>query len=186
MKLASKKRAVPSRVARRPKGASVSKAQVLSMYRRHAAKLRAVQKPVAITQTTTIIGTDNSWFNAQTISRDPAWVRVNNANYVWSARNLSSENAIISRRFSISRNILSARLTLSVDNYAVVFVNGRNVLFDSPQNNPAFFTSVRRFNIRPFLRIGTNDIVIIAFNFGGPRSAANPAGVAARLNIRLS
>lgn len=163
----------------------VTKAAVMSLYRNHVTQLRAVHKPVAISQTTTVIGTDNSWFNAQVVEKEQAWARVNNANYVWSARNLNSENAIISRRFTISRTILSARLTLSVDNYAAVFVNGRNVVFDSPQNNPAFFTTPRRFNIRPYLRRGANDIVIVAFNFGGQRSAANPAGVAARLNIRL-
>lgn len=186
MKVTRKKRVVPRKAGGSLRSTKMTISRVMSMYRSHVARLRAAQKPVAITQTTTIIGTDNSWFNAQVINRDPAWVRVNNASYVWSARNLSSDNAIISRRFTISRNVLSARLTLSVDNYAVVFVNGRNILFDSPQNNPAFFTSVRRFNIRPHLRRGTNDIVIIAFNFGGPRSATNPAGVAARLNIRLS
>jgi hypothetical protein len=186
MRITSKKSVKPRKTMNRPRSPKISRASVMSLYRSHVARLRAAQKPVTVSQTTTIIGTDNSWFNAQTINRDPAWVRLNNASYVWSARNLSSDNAIISRRFTISRNVLSARLTLSVDNYAVVFVNGRNVLFDSPQDNPAFFTSVRRFNIRPFLRRGTNDIVIIAFNFSGPRSSTNPAGVAARLNIRLS
>jgi hypothetical protein len=75
---------------------------------------------------------------------------------------------------------------LSVDNYAVVLINGRIVVYDAPQNTPAFFNPGRNFNITSFLRRGFNDIVIVAFNFTGPRSPADPAGVAARLNIRLS
>ncbi|PZD93621.1 hypothetical protein DNH61_23690 [Paenibacillus sambharensis] len=44
----------------------------------------------------------------------------------------------------------------------------------------------RNFNIVRFLQRGPNSIIIIAFNFGGPHNHQNPAGVAARLDIRLS
>ncbi|NEW07576.1 hypothetical protein GK047_16335 [Paenibacillus sp. SYP-B3998] len=84
------------------------------------------------------------------------------------------------------RSILAASLFLSVDNYAVVIINGVPLLFDGPTNTPLNFNPGRTFNVRQFLCRGRNDIVIIAFNFGGPRSPSNPAGVAARLNIRLS
>ncbi|WP_156390062.1 hypothetical protein [Paenibacillus sp. Root444D2] len=111
-----------------------------------------------------------------------------NANYVWYSGNLSAENAVISTRFSLSqrRSILAASLFLSVDNYAVVIINGVPVVYDAPQNTPPFYNTGRTFNVRRFLRQGRNDIVIIAFNFGGPRSDAAPAGVAARLDIQLS
>lgn len=178
----------PTKVIRLPRSAGMSTSKVMAIYRSHVKKLRARQKPIWINQVTNVIGTDNSWFNAQVINRDPAWVQVNNASYVWNARNLNSEIAIISRTFRLNprRAILRARLFLSVDNYAVVLINGRPVLFDAPQNTPSFFNPGRRFNIRGFLRRGTNDIVIIAFNFGGQPTPSNPAGVAARLNIRLS
>ncbi|MCY9668159.1 hypothetical protein M5X11_25095 [Paenibacillus alginolyticus] len=101
---------------------------------------------------------------------------------------MSAENAVISTRFSLSqrRAILAATLFLSVDNFAVVIINGVPVVYDAPQNTPSFYNTGRTFDVRRFLRRGRNDIVIIAFNFGGPRSDANPAGVAARLDIRLS
>jgi hypothetical protein len=181
--------AIPKKVIRLPKSAGMSRSKAMSLYRDHVKKLHTHQKPVFISQQrTTIIGTDNSWFNAQTIPRDPAWVQVNNANYVWYSGNLSSDNAIISKTFVLSqrRSILSASLFLSIDNYAVVIINGVPLLFDGPTNSPSNFNPGRTFNIRRFLRRGRNDIVIIGFNFGGPRSASNPAGVAARLRIRQS
>lgn len=182
-----KSNAIPKKVVRLPRSAGISKDRVMAIYRSHVKKLRANQMPVQINQITTIIGTNNNWTNAQVINRDPAWISVNNASYVWSERDLSSRSAIISRRFRLNprRAILRATLFLSVDNYAVVLINGRIVVFDAPQNTPSFFMQGRSFNVRRFLRRGNNDIVIIAFNFDGPRSTSNPAGVAARLNIRL-
>jgi hypothetical protein len=178
----------PSRIVRLPKCAGMSKAKAMTLYR---AQLRKFHKPGAapfLSQRTVSIGTDDSWFNAQVIPRDPAWVSVPNADYVWYSGNLNSENAIISTRFTLSqrRAILSASLFLSVDNYAVVIINGVPLLFDGPQNTPSFYNTGRTFNIRQFVRRGRNDIVIIAFNFGGPRSATMPAGVAARLDFRIS
>ncbi len=182
-----KSNAIPDKVVKLRRSDSAKK-KIMDMYRQHVGKLRARHNPVQINQVSTVIGTDNTWFNADIIARDPAWVIVPNANYVWNARDLGSQTAIISNTFRISprRFIRRAELFLSVDNYAAVFINGRPVVFDQPQNTPSFFTVGRSFNIRRFLRRGTNDIVIIAFNFGGPRSLDNPAGVAARLNIRLS
>ncbi|MDD9270574.1 hypothetical protein ACFPES_26315 [Paenibacillus sp. GCM10023248] len=178
----------PSRIVRLPKSAGLPRAKAMQLYR---TQLRKFHKPGSgrfISQTTVSIGTDNSWFNAQIIPRDPAWVQVPNANYVWYSGNLNSENAIISTRFTLSqrRAILSASLFLSVDNYAVVIINGVPLLFDGPQNTPSFYNPGRTFDVRRFLRRGRNDVVIIAFNFGGPRSATMPAGVAARFDIRLS
>lgn len=179
----------PSRIVRLPKSAGLPKMKAMQLYRaqlkKHnnlgAGRLFPSQRIISI-------GTDNSWFNAQVIPRDPAWIPVTNANYVWFSGNLSSENAVISTRFTLSqrRAILSASLFLSVDNFAVVVINGVPVVYDAPQNTPSFYNTGRSFNVRRFLRRGRNDIVIIAFNFGGPRSVSNPAGVAARLDIRLS
>ncbi|MFD2613399.1 hypothetical protein [Paenibacillus gansuensis] len=180
--------AIPKKIIRRPMSAGLSTGQVMSLYRAHASKYLTGKAPVTISQQRVVIGTDNTWSNAQAIDRDPAWVAVEGARYVWGARNLSGSNCIISRRFTLSarRSILSGSLFLSVDNYAVILINGFIVQFDNPQNTPSNFTVGRTFNIRRFLRRGVNDIVIIAFNFGGDRTQSNPAGVAARLNIRLS
>lgn len=180
--------AIPKRVIVLPRSAGITTSKVMSLYRAHTRKYHAKQAQVIISQRNVVIGTDDTWFNAQSIDRDPAWVVVNGARYVWNSRNLNSDVAIISRRFRLSarRAIISGSLFLSVDNYAVVLINGLIVQFDNPQNTPSFFNPGRTFNIRRFLRRGLNDIVIIAFNFGGPRSATNPAGVAARLDIRLS
>lgn len=170
------------------KSPGVTKSKAMSIYKAQVNKYHKGQAPVMISQINEVIGTDNTWFNAQTINRNPAWVNVNNARYVWSARNLSDDTAIISKRFTLStsRSILRGRLFLSVDNYAVVIINGFIVQFDNPTQESSNFSVGRTFNIRRFLRRGTNDIVIIAFNFSGARTDANPAGVAARLNIRLS
>ncbi|WP_248928525.1 hypothetical protein [Paenibacillus hamazuiensis] len=180
--------AFPKKIIRLPKSAGMPRSKVMAIYRERIKKHRAQPAPIVISQRNVVIGTDNTWFNAQTIDRNPAWVQVDNARYVWSARNLSSQTAIISRTFRLStrRSILSGRLFLSVDNYATVIINGLIVQFDDPQANTSFFNPGRTFNITRFLRRGRNDIVIIAFNFGGDRSPSNPAGVAARLNIRLS
>ncbi|MEI7026426.1 hypothetical protein [Paenibacillus sp. y28] len=177
-------KAIPAKVIRLPRSAGISTAKAMAIYR---AQVKRNLTPVLINQRNVSIGTNNSWFNAQVIARDPAWVDVPGASYVWYSGNLSSENAIISRRFTLSpgRSILSASLFLSVDNYAVVIINGVPLLFDGPQNTPSFFNPGRSFNIRGFVRRGRNDIVIIAFNFGGARSPSNPAGVAARLDFRL-
>ncbi|NOU92025.1 hypothetical protein GC093_02080 [Paenibacillus sp. LMG 31456] len=179
--------AIPKKAVRLPKSAGMPKSKVMSIYRAHVKQMQST-KPVLISQTSTIIGTDNSWFNAQIIPRDPSWVAVNNASYVWYSGNLSSSNAIISKTFSLSlrRNILAATLFLSVDNFAVVIINGVPLLFDGPTTATSNFNPGRTFNIRRFLRKGRNDIVIIAFNANGARSQDNPAGVAARLNINLS
>lgn len=180
--------AIPKKVIRLPKSAGMPRSKVMALYRAHAAKYHKASGQVVISQRNVVIGTDDTWFNAQTIDRNPAWVEVPDAEYVWSSRDLNNAVAVISRRFTLSRrrSILSASLLLSVDNYAVVLINGRIVTYDAPQNTPGFFNPGRTFNIRRFLRRGLNDIVIVAFNFDGPRSPSNPAGVAARLNIRLS
>jgi hypothetical protein len=179
--------AVPKKNAPLRKKSGISKASVMSIYKAHVRQLEKT-KPVLISQVTTTIGTDNSWFNAQIIPRDPSWVEVSNANYVWYSGNLNSSNAIISKAFTLSqrRNILSASLFLSVDNFAVVIINGVPLLFDGPTDATSNFNPGRTFNIRRFLRKGRNDIVIIAFNDNGNRSQTNPAGVAARLTINLS
>lgn len=179
---------VPMKIVRLPKSAGISKTKAMLLYHAQIKKHNRLGAGRFLSQRTISIGTDNSWFNAQIIPRDPAWVPVTNANYVWYSGNLSSDNAIISTRFTLSqrRNILRASLFLSVDNYAVVIINGVPLVFDGPQNTPSFFNPGRTFNVRQFLRRGRNDIVIVAFNFGGPRSATNPAGVAARLDVQLS
>lgn len=181
------KSAIPKKVVKLPKSARMPLSKVMSIYRSRVTRLHQ-NKPAVISQRSVVIGTDDTWTNAATIDRNPAWVQVNNADYVWSARNLNSEFAVVSRRFTLSqrRAILRANLFLSVDNYAVVLINGRIVVYDAPQNTPSFFTQGRNFNVARFLRRGRNDIVIVAFNFGGPRSLDNPAGIAARLNIRQS
>ncbi|NQX62832.1 hypothetical protein [Paenibacillus qinlingensis] len=178
-----------SRIVRLPRSAGIPKMKANLIYLAQLKKHNKLGKGRLFPNQTTIsIGTDNSWFNAQEISREPGWIPVVNASYVWLSGNLNSENAVISTRFSLSqlRSIRSASLLLSIDNYAVVIINGAPLVYDAPQNTPSFYNTGRSFNIRRFLRRGRNDIVIIAFNFGGPRSVSNPAGVAARLDIRLS
>lgn len=179
--------AIPKKVIRRPKSARMPISKIMSIYKAQVNRPRKSQS-VVISQRNVVIGTDDTWFNALEINRDPAWVQVPNAEYVWSLRDPNGEFAVISRRFNLSnrRRILAGNLLLSVDNYAVVVINGRIVVYDAPQNTPALFNPGRNFDIRRFLRRGLNNIVIVAFNFGGPRSTTNPAGVAARLNIRLS
>lgn len=168
------------------KAAKLPRSKVMALYRAQVRKMRAAGHPALISQRNVVIGTNNTWFNAAIIQRNPAWVPVNNASYVWSANNLASQRAIVSTTFRLSarRAILRARLFLSVDNYAIVLINGIPVVDDQPQDRTAFFNPGRTFDVARFLRRGLNDVVIIAFNFEGPRDA--PAGVAARLNIRLS
>jgi hypothetical protein len=179
--------AIPKRIIRLPKSAGMPKSKVMSIYRAEVNRLHNKQSAV-ISQRNVTIGTDDRWANGLVINRDPAWVQVADADYLWSSRDPNGAFAVVSRRFTLSsrRSILSGSMFLSVDNYAVVIINGRIVVYDAPQNTPAFFNPGRTFNIRSFLRRGFNTIVIVAFNFGAPRSPSNPAGVAARLNIRLS
>jgi hypothetical protein len=145
------------------------------------------QKPVVISQTRRI-GTNDEWANALVIERNPGWVSPpSGASYVWGESDPNGPAAVVARRFQINDDIESASLFLAVDNYAIVLINGREVVNDAPQANESFFNPGRTFNIRRFLRRGTNDIVIVAFNFPSNenRSANNPAGVAARLVIEL-
>lgn len=182
-----KSNAYPKKTIRRPLSARVSKAAVMELYRKQVKKYHNARPPV-ITQRTVSIGTDDSWFNAQVIARDPAWVNLDNASYVWYSGNLSRESAVISTRFTLSqrRRILRASLVLAVDNYAVVIINGVPLVYDAPTNASSNFNPGRTFNITSFLRRGRNDIVIVAYNFEGARTPANPAGVSARLDIRQS
>lgn len=185
---AKKSYAVPKKIIKLPRSAGMSATQVRELYKSHIKKYHKRSNRTVISQRNVVIETDDTWFNAEPIPRDPAWVQVNDADYLWNSRDLGSNVAIVSRpfRLSLRRAILSASLLLSVDNYAVVLINGRTVVFDAPQNTPSFFNPGRTFNVRRFLRRGNNDIVIVAFNFGGGRSVTNPAGVAARLRIQLS
>ncbi|KON95846.1 hypothetical protein AF333_10475 [Aneurinibacillus migulanus] len=141
---------------------------------------------------TTVIGTDESWFNAIEISRESFWVPTNTAKWVWGANDPFGAAAVVSRRFRIRRvrDVINATLFFAVDNYGVVLINGRPVINDIKQNTPRFFMNGRTIDISDFLRSGVNDIVIVGFNFGGPgtgfdlpRSATNPAGILARLTI---
>ncbi|OAB37047.1 hypothetical protein PMSD_09590 [Paenibacillus macquariensis subsp. defensor] len=167
---------------------SITRVTALKMYRKQLSRFHKNQagKDIIITQRNVAIGTDDSWFNAQEIERNPSWVQVPNARYVWNSRDLGSEMAVISKRFTLSsrRSIRSGSLLLSVDNYAIVIINGHFVVYDTPQENASYFNPGRTFNVKQFLQKGKNDIVIIAFNFGGRRTAEKPAGVAAELTIR--
>jgi len=184
-----RKKALGTKKAVRPaKRRSVSTARIMAIYKGHVQRYgKAPAKNVTISQRNITIGTNSDWSNATVIDRNPAWAAIEGADYVWSSRDPNAEFAVISERFNLSRNrdIERGRLTLAVDNYAVVLINGRIVVYDTPQATQSFFNPGREFNVRRFLRRGRNDIVIIAFNFGGPRSTNNPAGVAARLDIRL-
>lgn len=168
----------------------ITKSAAMVMYKKQLSRFHKNKagKDIIITQRNVVIGTDDSWFNAQEIDRNPSWVQVPDARYVWSSRDLGSEVAVISKQFRLSsrRSIRNASLFLSVDNYAIVLINGEFVVYDTPQATVSFFNPGRTFNVRSLLRRGANDIVIIAFNFGGRRTIDNPAGVAARLSIRQS
>ncbi|MCQ6564128.1 hypothetical protein [Paenibacillus mendelii] len=146
------------------------------------------QKPVVISQRTRRISTDRNWVNALEIERNPAWVAPRaGESYVWGRNDPNGPAAVVARRFTIGNDIERASLFLSVDNFAIVLINGRSVVIDNPQDNVSFFNPGRSFNIRRFLRRGVNDIVIAAFNFpsNANRSANNPAGVLARIEIQL-
>lgn len=144
------------------------------------------QIPVVVNQRTRRISTNRSWVNALEIERNPAWVAPQaGESYVWGRNDPNGPAAVVARRFTIRDDIESASLFLAVDNFAIVLINGRSVVIDSPQGNVSFFNPGRSFNIRGFLRRGTNDIVIAAFNFpsNANRSVDNPAGVLARIEI---
>ncbi|SEM39930.1 hypothetical protein SAMN04488688_112149 [Paenibacillus sp. cl141a] len=146
------------------------------------------QNPVVISQQTRRISTNRNWVNALEIERNPAWVAPQaGESYVWGRNDPNGPAAVVARRFTIRDNIERASLFLSVDNFAIVLINGRSVVIDNPQGNVSFFNPGRTFNIRRFLRRGTNDIVIAAFNFpsNANRSGDNPAGVLARIEIEL-
>ncbi|SDN84440.1 hypothetical protein SAMN04487897_105126 [Paenibacillus sp. yr247] len=146
------------------------------------------QKPAVINQTRTI-STDSSWVNAIQIDRNPAWVAPQTGeSYVWGKNDPNGPTAVVARRFMFNRDrdeIANATLFLAVDNFAIVLINGRAVVIDSPQANVSFFNPGRTFDIVRFLRRGRNDIVIAAFNFpsNANRSDINPAGVLARIKI---
>ncbi|MFE0556095.1 hypothetical protein ACFW1P_09180 [Paenibacillus sp. NPDC058910] len=146
------------------------------------------QNPVVISQRTRRISTNRNWVNALEIERNPAWVAPQSGeSYVWGRNDPNGPAAVVARRFTIRDDIERASLFLSVDNFAIVLINGRPVVIDNPQDNVSFFNPGRSFNIRRFLRRGTNDIVIAAFNFpsNANRSGDNPAGVLARIEIGL-
>ncbi|MGG4092836.1 hypothetical protein MKY48_10155 [Paenibacillus sp. FSL W8-0187] len=146
------------------------------------------QVPVVINQRNRIISTNRNWVNALEIERNPAWVAPQaGESYVWGRNDPNGPAAVVARRFTIRDDIERASLFLSVDNFAIVLINGRPVVIDNPQGNVSFFNPGRTFNIRRFLRRGTNDIVIAAFNFpsNANRSGDNPAGVLARIAIEL-
>ncbi|OAB42377.1 hypothetical protein [Paenibacillus glacialis] len=168
----------------------ITRSTAMVMYRKQLSRFHKNKagNNIIITQRNVVIGTDDTWFNAQEIDRNPAWVQVPDASYVWSSRDLGAEVAVVSKQFTLSsrRRVRNASLLLSVDNYAIVLINGRFVVYDTPQATVSFFNPGRTFDVRRFLRRGQNDIVIIAFNFGGRRTIDNPAGVAARLSIRQS
>lgn len=135
---------------------------------------------------TVVIVTNNEWANAQPIARNPAWVVIEGAEYVWNSLDLNAASAVISRTFSLpKKRIRNATLRLSLDNYGSVLINGAFVVNDLAQDNPPFYNPGRTFDVRPFLRNGANDIVIAGFNFGGTSTPTNPAGIAARLEIEL-
>lgn len=152
-------------------------------------RLLNTQKPVVITQRTRTISTNRTWVNALEIERNSAWVApLLGESYVWGRNDPNGPAAVVARRFTIRDDIRSARLFLSVDNFAIVLINGRSVVIDNPQGNVSFFNPGRSFNIRRFLRRGTNDIVIAAFNFpsNANRSEIDPAGVLARIEININ
>lgn len=148
----------------------------------------SAQKPVVISQNTRRISTNGDWINAFEIPRNPAQIAPRSGeSYVWGEKDQNGPAAVIARRFMINTSVESATLFLSVDNYAIVFINGRTVVNDNPQADTTFFSRGRTFNIRRFLRRGSNDIVIAAFNFpsNANRSNDNPAGVLACITIQF-
>ncbi|GIP23532.1 hypothetical protein [Paenibacillus sp. J22TS3] len=176
------------RTTRRQNGIRASSvAKVMRMMIAAQRSLNA-QNQVVISQRTRRISTNRNWVNALEIERNPEWVAPQaGESYVWGRNDPNGPAAVVARRFTIRNDIERASLFLSVDNFAIVLINGRPVVIDNPQGNVSFFNPGRTFNIRRFLRRGRNDIVIAAFNFpsNANRSGNNPAGVLARIEIEL-
>ncbi|WEK54038.1 MAG: hypothetical protein P0Y55_15975 [Candidatus Cohnella colombiensis] len=135
-----------------------------------------------------VIGTDATWSNALVVTPNPAWAIIAGASFVVNAQDPANPTVVISRTFTLpeNRRIQTATLTIAVDNYASVLINGLFVVNDNPQDNPLLYNPGRTFDITRFLNRGANNIVIVANNFGGPPTPTNPVGVAARLNITTS
>ncbi|CAN7197801.1 hypothetical protein LJR153_000543 [Paenibacillus sp. LjRoot153] len=137
---------------------------------------------------TKIISTDSSWVNAIEIAPFPTWVQPRAGEYyVWGANDPYGPAAVVAKTFKVDwKKIKKATLFLSVDNYAIVLINGVPVVIDRPQDTFAFFNPGRTFHIEPFLNQGENDIVIAGFNSpsNANRSQGNPAGILARIEIK--
>ena len=148
------------------------------------------------------VRTRDVWAFAQEIPQIPEWVTVQanvpgfgtvRADYIWSDEDSGASNFATRRIFRIPKGFRVERavLLLSVDNYARVFINGRIIVFDPPNQNVTNFSVGRRIRIDPSIfRTGPgkrNSITIRAVNFPFPsrRTPANPAGVAALLLFRL-
>ncbi|RTE05836.1 hypothetical protein [Paenibacillus whitsoniae] len=136
----------------------------------------------------TVIATDASWVNALEIAPNGAWVQPGpGEHYVWGANDPTGPAAVVAKRFEVkSKKVEKATLFLSVDNYAIVLINGLPVVIDAPQDNRDFYNPGRMFNISHFLHHGENDIVIAGFNYPqtSGRSDRNPAGILARIEIK--
>ncbi len=123
-----------------------------------------------------------SWVNGLPINRNPTWVVPQaGESYLWGKNDPNGPTAVVARRFTILRvmdEINDAALFLAVGNFAIVLINGRALIIDTPQANVSFFNPGRQFDIIPFLCRGRNDIVIAACNFpsNSNRSDSNPAG----------
>ncbi|KRE94943.1 hypothetical protein ASG89_32160 [Paenibacillus sp. Soil766] len=138
---------------------------------------------------TTIISTDGSWVNALEIETNRAWVQPQaGESYVWGENDPYGPAAVVAKTFKVDwkKRIKKATLFLSVDNYAIVLINGVPVVIDPPQDTLAFYNPGRTFHIEPFLNEGENDIVIAGFNSpsNANRSRGNPAGILARIEIK--
>jgi hypothetical protein len=185
----SKKVQTPAKKVQTPRKTGISASSIRKMMNGAQRTLNA-QRPVVVQQSRTI-STNSSWVNAIQIERNPAWVAPRSGeSYVWGSNDPNGPAAVVARRFTFNKDldeIDNATLFLSVDNFAIVFINGRAVVIDSPQGNASFFNPGRTFAIKRFLRKGSNDIVIAAFNFpsNSNRSESNPAGVLARIRIKF-
>ena len=93
-----------------------------------------------------------------------------------------------SKAFYVRAEPVTASISIAVDNYAEIYVNGQLVgAYGSLISGAAAFNSLRKFSVKSFLHTGQNQLVIRAQNGAGTcdpcNYAENPAGVVFGLNI---
>jgi hypothetical protein len=111
------------------------------------------------------------------------------ARWIWASPcSISTgEQHTFTKTFTLNGDVTSATLSILIDNYGSVTINGTQVLSFPAASNPQLFGTPTTADVGQYLHRGVNEVDIVVANYGSSGDfSSNPAGLRALISIGLT